>query len=718
MKKIFTQKINFLKLKISRFGLVLVILFAMIIVAGLWAKKELPNPKKLTTGNYPESSRIFDRNGVLLYEIYADKRRVPIKLADVPKSLIEATLAVEDANFWHHPGFDVRGIARAFISTVSGKRVEGGSTITQQLVKNALLTPERTIYRKFKEMVLTLATEIIYSKEQILEMYLNQTPYGGTMWGVEAAANGIFNKSAKNLNVAEAALIAGLPGSPTKYSPFSHPDAAKARQGLVLKRMVEVKYITEEEAKKIAAVPLKYHLSKTGIKAPHFVFMVKDNLTEKYGWQKLSEGGLKVKTTLDYNIQEKVEGIVSAEMEKLAKMRVSNAAVVVARAETGEILAMAGSKDYFAEDIDGKFNVTTALRQPGSSIKPINYALGIELGKITAASVFVDGPNCFKVGNLKPYCPTNYGNRYFGLQTTRNSLANSLNIPAVKTLELVGLKTFVASASAFGIDSLKNPDNYGLSLTLGGGEVTMLEMVEAFGVLANQGTHQKLESVLEVKDKNLKILDSYKLIPGERAISRETAYIVSNILSDDAARGMVFGRGSMLVIKGHPEVSVKTGTTNEMRDNWTIGYTPDLVVAVWVGNNNNQRMGSLVSGTTGAAPIFNKIMTELLKDKPVRKELPPAGVKTVAVCNLTGKLAPEGGCESHNELFRADFVPNQRVGLKQNVLINKDNGQIVKEGEVAPNAEWQERMVVTDVTGELYCLDCPPTPEQLKLLEN
>ncbi|MFA6602710.1 MAG: PBP1A family penicillin-binding protein [Candidatus Shapirobacteria bacterium] len=698
---------------VSQYRLLVPTLVILLILGAIaiWAKKELPNPKKLSSGVYPESSRIYDRNGVLLYEIYADKRRVPVKLNQVPKSVIDATLAIEDANFWHHPGFDMRGIFRAIYKTVSGKRVEGGSTLTQQLVKNALLTPERTVYRKIKEMVLTLVTELTYSKEQILEMYLNQTPYGGTMWGIEAAANGIFNKSAKNLTTAEAALIAGLPGSPTRYSPFSHPEAAKNRQKLVIARMVDTKYLTSEQAKKVEAEPLNYYLSKTGIKAPHFVFYVKDNLMDKYGWQKVSEGGLKVVTSLDYKVQQIAEEAISSELQKLTKMKVSNGAAMIANPRTGEILAMVGSKDYFAPDIDGKYNVVTALRQPGSSIKPINYAVAIEMGKITPASVFIDQPTCFQVAKLKPYCPTNYGNHYFGVQTTRNSLANSLNIPAVKTLELVGLKTFIASATAFGIDSFSNPDNYGLSLTLGGGEVTMMSMVKAFGVLANGGIRQDLIDILEVKDNHGEQIYKYKQIPGARVLSRETSYIMSQLLSDDGARSMVFGRGSMLVIKGHPEVSVKTGTTNEMKDNWTIGYTPDLVMAVWVGNNNNVKMGGLVSGTTGAAPIFNKIMSKVLEDKPIRKISAPGGVKTVGVCNLTGKLPPEGGCDMHNEIFKAEFVPKERMGLRQNVIINKDNGQIVKPNEEVPNAEWQDRMVVEDVTGAKYCLDCPPVAD-------
>jgi membrane carboxypeptidase/penicillin-binding protein len=326
---------------------------------------------------------------------------------------------------------------------------------------------------------------------------------------------------------------------------------------------------------------------------------------------------------------------------------------------------------------------------------------------VTAASVFYDNQTCFEVAGQKKYCPTNYGGSYFGIQSLRNALANSLNIPAVKMLKINGLETFVASASAVGINSLRDPNNYGLALTLGGGEVTMTEMVTAFGTLANMGIKQELISIKEIFGKNGSEILKNTFIPGERKLSRETAYIIWQILSDDGARSMVFGRGSMLNIKGHPEVAVKTGTTNDLRDNWTIGYSPDVVVAVWVGNNNNQKMGGLVSGTTGAAPIWNKIMTTILKDKPMRKVAMPAGVKTKTICNLTGMLPPEEGCESHQEYFLEKFEPKMRVSLSRNVLIDKDTGQIVKPGEEKTNVEWQNHPVVEDVDGTLVCLDCP-----------
>jgi penicillin-binding protein 1C len=673
--------------------------------------KDIPNPRKLESDEYAESSQIMDRNGKILYEIYSDKNRTSVTLLDIPDKMIKATLAIEDNNFYKHVGFDIKGIIRGLYRTIFQKRLQGGSTITQQLVKNALLSPERTWERKIKEAFLTVITEIMYSKDKILEMYFNQTPYGGIMWGVESAARGIFDKNVKDLSLAEAALIAGLPGSPTKYSPFAHPDAAKSRQELVLGRMLELKYINEEEYEKAKNEKLNYKLNRNEINAPHFVFYVREQLIEKYGVSKVTEGGLKVWTSLDLDLQNYAQEEVAKEIEKLKKQKVGNGAALITESKSGQILAMVGSKDYFDSEIDGKYNVTTALRQPGSSIKPLNYALGIESGKVTAASVFNDGATCFKVENQRAYCPTNYGYNYFGIQTLRNSLGNSLNIPAVKMLKINEVKSFVASALAMGISTFKDPSNYGLSLTLGGGEVYMTDMALAFGVFSNLGIRQDLVSILKVVDKKGEILEEYNYVPGERVLSPETSYIIADILSDDGARSMVFGRGSMLNIKGHPEVAVKTGTTNDMRDNWTIGFTPENVVVVWVGNNDNSKMGYLVSGTTGAAPIWNRIMTKVLENKSVKNFTRPAGVVTMNVCNLTGQFPPEEGCDSHNELFKKEFTPKSRISLQNNILIDKTTGKIVKEGEDNPNAEWQSRLSVQDVTGEWVCLDCPKDEE-------
>jgi penicillin-binding protein 1C len=689
----------------KRYLIILAILLLVLVV--FYVIKEIPNPTKLSSTEYPQSSQILDRNGNLLYEMYSEKRRTPVALTEVSGHLKKATLAIEDVNFYKHNGFDMKGILRGLYRTVFQKRLQGGSTLTQQLVKNALLTQERTISRKIKEAILTVTTEVLYSKDQILEMYFNQTPYGGMLWGVEAASKGIFNKSVKDLDLAESALIAGLPASPTKYNPFTHPETAKARQEMVLTAMEKVGYITKEEMEKAKAEKLNYYLNKNGILAPHFVFYVKEILDESYDNKKLMEGGLKITTSLDLNMQKLVEEKVASEVASLKKYNVTNGAAMVTDPQTGQILAMVGSIDYFSNEIDGKYNVTTALRQPGSSIKPFNYAVGLELGNITAVSIEIDVPTCFGVENQKAYCPTNYGNHYYGLQTIRNSLANSLNIGAVKVLKLNGLETFVASASAMGLTTLDNPSNYGLSLTLGGGEVLMNDMMTAYGVLANMGIKQEKTPILKIVDKNGKTLEENKDNPGKRILSVETSYLIQQILSDDGARSMVFGRGSFLNIKNHPEVAVKTGTTNDLRDNWTFGYTNDYVVGTWVGNNNNSKMSGVVSGTTGAAPMWSKIMTEILKDKIAKKPVKPVDIVGMNVCNLTGMAVPEEGCESHFEYFKKDFLPQKTV-FKQSVLINKDTGLIVKEGEDIPNAEWQEHTIVKDIVGTVMCLDCTP----------
>ncbi len=704
IKKIIKEK----KIKVFGKTLGIAFVFCLVLLALLivYIIKEIPDPTQLSRRAYSESSQILDRKGRLLFEIYSDKRRNSVEIKDVSDNLKKATLAIEDVNFYKHNGFDMRGILRGLFRTVFKKRLQGGSTITQQLVKNALLTQERTISRKIKEAILTVATEILYSKDKIFEMYFNQTPYGGIIWGAQAAAREFFNKDVANLSLPEAALIAGLPASPTKYNPFRHPEVAKARQEMVLTRMAEVGFITNDEMEKAKAEKLEYYLDKTGILAPHFVFYVKEQLTEKYGSKGLTEGGLTITTSLDLDIQKMTETIVASEVAKLKKSNVTNGAALVTEPKTGQILAMVGSIDYFSNDIDGKYNVTTALRQPGSSIKPFNYAVGLELGKITAASIVDDSPTCFGQVNQKNYCPTNYGNSYHGLQSIRNSLANSLNIGAVKVLKINGLETFVASASAMGLTTLKNPVNYGLSLTLGGGEVLMTDMATAYGVFANMGTKQVLNPILKIIGKNGQILEEYHDQPGERVLSRETSFIIQNILSDDGARSMVFGRGSLLNIKGHPEVAVKTGTTNDLRDNWTFGYTSDYVVGSWVGNNDNSKMRGVVSGTSGAAPIWNKVMTELLKDKTVKKPVMPTDVIGMNVCNLNGGAVPDGGCQSRYEYFNKKFLPATQT-IKTSVLINKDTGRIVVDNEVAPNAEWQDHSVVTDITGVKICLDCP-----------
>jgi len=715
---------------------------AAIFVAGMvWFFHDLPSPKKLSSSDYPVSTQILDRNGKLLYEIYADEHRTPVQLTSLPVYAAQASIAIEDKDFYNHWGFSFQGIVRALKNTVFANKLQGGSTITQQLVKTALLSPERTIVRKVREAVLTVATEVLYSKDQILEMYLNHIPYGGTAYGIEAAAQRYFGKSAKDLTLPEAALLAGLPQAPSRYSPFVNPEQARLRQHEVLRRMFEEKYITQQQLADALQTPLTYIKPATDIRAPHFVFYIKSLLEEKYGIQKVERGGLRVKTTLDLDIQNYAQASVSAELNDLEKYKITNGAALVTRPDTGEVLAMVGSKDYFDTEHDGQVNLTMRMRQPGSSIKPINYVTALQLKELTASSLLLDIPTCFMVSGQHSYCPKNYDGSFHGSVSFRNALANSYNIPAVKVLALNGLEQMMATASAMGITTLNDPNQYGLSLTLGGGEVMMTDMVAAFSTLANQGVRVPLRPILEVSDYTGKIYESFdpSIVSAElngffnendpkanvvgetrmnlyRALNREPAYIMSDILADNTARSAAFGGNSQLRIKGKT-VSVKTGTTNDIRDNWTIGYTPDVVVATWVGNNDGSAMNPyLVSGVTGAAPIWNDIMSYVLKDLPDSLQTKPSGVETISVCNQTGS-APAAGveCSARPEYFWSEKLPDAPPIEKKNIWVQKDTDQPVFFGSTTSKVtepvntdglELREHTVMTDPFTRDFCLDC------------
>ena len=493
---------------------------------------------------------------------------------------------------------------------IEKKDLQGGSTITQQLVKSSLLTPERTIERKIKEIILAIWAERIYSKHEILEMYLNQVPYGGSAYGIEEASKIYFGKNAKDLTLSESALLAGLPQAPSLYSPFINPKAAIKRRNDVLKNMYEQKFIDEKTLNKELKTPIKVIPPKISIKAPHFVFYVKSILIDVYGIKQVEEGGLNVITTLDLKVQQKVEEILNEEIDKIRNLNVSNGAVLVTKPDTGEILAMAGSVDYY-EEPNGAYNVTTALRQPGSSIKPIMYSLAL-LDGYTPATIISDTPISFNLPGSS-YRPVNYDNSYHGLVPLRYALANSYNIPAVRVLNNVGVQNFVDHAKNMGITTWNDSSRFGLSLTLGGGEVKMIDMAEAFGVFANLGYRQDINAVLEVQsiaNKSLMEIPSYRA----KVLDERVAYIMSDILSDNFAREFAFGSKSDLVIDGY-KTAVKTGTTDNKRDNWTIGYTPEYLVVVWVGNNNNAPMNQhIASGLTGASPIWHRVMEYLLKE--------------------------------------------------------------------------------------------------------
>ncbi len=634
-------------------------LFIMAVLFFVYILKDLPHPERLITREQIVSTKIYDRHGNLLYKIYRSQNRTLVPLSEIPLSLIQATIAIEDAEFYRHYGFSPKGIVRSFLANLRSKKLYGGSTITQQLVKNALLTPERTLRRKVKEIVLSLWVEAKFSKDEILQMYFNEVGYGGAAYGAEEAAQMYFGKSVKELDIAESALLAGLPASPTTFSPFgAHPEMAKSRQLIVLKRMKQEGFITKEEYEQAREQELKFAPQKTDIKAPHFVMYVKELLVEEYGLRQVEEGGLEVTTSLDLEIQNKTQELVSNEVKKLWRLHITNGAALVTNPQNGEILAMVGSRDYFDLENDGNVNVTLRPRQPGSSIKPVNYSIALENG-FTPATIIPDTPITYQTPGQPPYSPKNYDNRFHGNIPLRVALASSYNVPAVKVLSAFGVDRMVKRGQEMGITTWENPSRFGLSLTLGGGEVKMVDMAVVYGTLVNMGMRVDLQPILKVKNYKGEVLKQdlrRQDTETKRVFSPQIAYLLTSILSDEAARTPAFGANSILNIPDHSHVAVKTGTTQNMRDNWTIGFTQDYLVAVWVGNNDNTPMSYVASGITGASPIWNQIMTHLLKDIPDKEFPKPEELKQVEICSLTGTLPCEG-CGGKQEFFLPGTEP-------------------------------------------------------------
>ncbi len=627
---------------------------------------DLPAASDLSAKDQAITTKILDRHGQLLYRIYEDENRTLVPLNRVSPYLIQATIAIEDKDFYQHIGFSPSGILRASLANFRGEKIQqGGSTITQQLVKNRLLSPERTFKRKVRELVLALVVEGVYSKDEILEMYLNQVPYGGSTYGIEEASWRYFSKSARDLTLAEAALLAGLPAAPSVYTPFGpNPELAYARQEEVFRRMIKDEMVTPEQVAEARTQKLVFNSSATDIKAPHFVMYVRQLLATQFGEDVLTKGGLEVRTTLDLDLQQQAQKTLTEEVTKLKPMRISNGAALVTNPQTGEVLAMIGSTNYFDFAHDGQVNVTIRERQPGSSIKPLAYATSMELMGKTPASIIVDAPISFSSPGGKPYAPKNYDGKFHGNVTIRESLASSYNIPAVKTLNEIGLNNFIDQAEAMGITTWTDRKRFGLSLTLGGGEVKMIDLAQAYSTFATQGYAIKPTVLLEVKNYKGELL--YRndcALNGEfckekQVLSPAVSYLITNILSDNQARSPAFGLHSVLTIPNQ-EVAVKTGTTNSMRDNWTIGYTTDRLVAVWVGNNDNTPMSYVASGITGASPIWNKIIRLLLDEKNPHKFAMPADVIKVAVCGKTGTLPCSGCPQVRQEVFVAGTEPKR-----------------------------------------------------------
>ena len=637
--------------------LFLVISFYLLIL------RSLPSPKELDDRQPQVSTKIYDRNGNFLYKIYKDQNRSIVPLTQIPIHVRQATLAAEDAEFYTHPGFSIKGIFRAVIQDLQTGSVQGGSTITQQLVKNTLLTPEKTITRKVRELILSVEVEANYTKDQILEMYLNEVSYGGTAYGIQEASESYFGKDVGSIDLAEAALLAGLPKSPTTYSPFgSSPILAMERQREVLHLMEVNKFITAEQEAAAANEKLTFLPNKTAIKAPHFVMYVRQLLVDKYGEDMVEKGGLEVTTSLDQPIQETAEQVVQTEVEKLQRLHVGNGAAVVLNPQTGEILAMVGSKNYFNIAEDGNVNVTTSVRQPGSSIKVVNYAYALSNG-YTPATIIDDSPITYVSPGTTPYSPVNYDGQFKGLIPLRSALAQSRNIPAVKVLASDGVSRMVEEGQKMGITTWADPSNYGLSLTLGGGAVTALDLSKVYSTVANYGRRPDLLPILSVKDYKGRVLEKNSPVSTD-AIDPRVAFILTDILKDNNARAPEFGLASYLVIKNHPEVAVKTGTSNDLRDNWTAGYNQNYLVVTWVGNNDNSPMSRIASGVTGASPIWNKIMSAILTDKPSIDWKAPDGVSKVNICSITGTL-PCNNCPTRQEWFLDEGKPTKYCTLDQ-----------------------------------------------------
>jgi 1A family penicillin-binding protein len=624
-----------------------------------WLMVDLPSPDRLYERTAAPSTRIYDRRGRLLYEILDPHggAHAPISLSDIPPACAEATVATEDATFYRNPGVDLWAIVRAlWINLQGGEILSGGSTITQQLARNLLLSPEErvevSLERKLRETILAWRLARTYSKDEILTLYLNETYYGNLAYGIEAAARTYFAKSAAELDLAECALLAGLPQSPATYNPLENPDAARARQGVVLGLMVKRGHISQPEADLALQEKLSFASVSFPIEAPHFVMYVRGQLEKEFGLEAIYTQGLQVHTTLDLDAQNAAHRIVRYRLEQLANpiadqppRNVRNAAVVVMDPYTGQVLAMVGSPDYFDPRIDGAVNGAVAARQPGSSIKPITYAAAFDPTRhapLTAATMVVDVRTAYVTREGDPYVPRNYDWQWRGPVLLRQALASSYNLVAVKVLDSIGVEQMAALARVMGITTFDDADRLGLALTLGGGEVRLLELTAAYGAFANGGYRVEPVTITRVEDSQGRTLKVWEAAPGERVLDERVTYLITDILSDNLARAPTFGEGSALRLSR--PAAVKTGTTTDWRDNWTVGYTPELVVGVWTGNADNEPMHN-VSGVVGAAPIWHDVMETLLRGQPAREFTEPPGMARVEVCADSGLLPQTGSRE-------------------------------------------------------------------------
>lgn len=650
-----------LKNKILLISLVVIlILFIIAVVTTVIFANTLSSKERIMNRNNTGVT-LLDRNGQVFYQFYSARTDTHVPLSEIAPVARQAIISAEDKDFYNHAGFSVQGIANAIWQNIRpGGLDNGGSTITQQLVKNALLSQDRSILRKYQELILSIEIERRYSKDEILEMYLNSVHFGEGVFGIEDAAQTYFGKHAKDLTLAEASMLAGIIPAPSIYSPISG-DATKAkqRQTYVLRRMEEDGVITAAQQSEALAQALTYAPVKetSAAKAPHFAEMVRQELIKKYGEETVARSGYKVKTTLNPDYQQKAQDAVAAQVDRLRGSKVSNGSVVIEDPRTGDVLAVVGSRDWNNEQF-GKVNIATASRQPGSSFKPIVYATGIEDKTLSAATILHDKKTDFGGG----YSPNNYDLRFRGDVTVRRALANSLNVPAVEAMQKIGVGDVIAQAKELGITTLnESPEFYGLPLALGAGQAKLTEMTNAYAAFANQGNLPEQRLILSIDDK----YDS-RVFTAEtkttKPISDQTAFIMSSMLSDNSARSEVFG--SSLNLSGGRLGAVKTGTTEDYRDAWTIGYTPSLVIGVWIGNNDNTPMSS-VAGSSGSAPIWRILMNQLLAGTPKETFTEPAGLFARNICYGSGALAETRSSNTYTEYFRSGTLPTKTCNQPQ-----------------------------------------------------
>lgn len=672
--------------------------FVLTILLFAWYAKDLPTPQGIRRDlDTEETTKIFDRSGEhLLYAISGQQRRISIPFEEMPTSMKQAVIATEDHNFYNHKGFDARGIARSvFYDVVYRTNRYGGSTITQQLAKNAIIRSNKKHFdRKIRELILSIEIEAMYSKDKILELYLNEIPFGGSTYGIEAAAQTYFGKKAKDLAVAESATLAAMVQRPSYYSPYGgNTEELVQRRNYVISRMLQQGYLSKEGAEDAQIREFKVTPRRDTILAPHFVMYAREIIAEKYGEEIFSQG-LTITTTLDIEQQRFAEAAVAeGAAANKEKFGIQNASLVSLNPKTGEVLAMVGSADYFNSEISGQFNVTTAKRQPGSAFKPLVYAAALKQ-KYSPSFVLYDLPTKFN-----NYEPNNFDGRFRGPVTMREALGQSLNIPAVKTMALVGVKEAMKTSADLGITTLDSPEKYGLSLVLGAAEVKPIELAQAYGVFAHAGVRQDITSIVKIQDKNGKILEEFdSKKEGKKVLDAQVAFQISDMLADQVAKSPVFGRS--LAFSGH-NVASKTGTTNgitggqsDVRDAWTVGYVPSLVTAVWVGNNDHSPLGKGVLAANAAVPIFRSYMNAALRSIASENYYRPESVQTITVDKLSNKLPSDASPPNQQitDIFASWQVPTKQDDIHVKVKVCKGT-QLLANNET-PEAETEEKFYV------------------------